>query len=66
MPKQIKEKKKKIFFAITTNGFLFLKIFAIALMLLGIFADAVEVLSPQGLREQIAETLRNALKKYES
>ena len=30
------------------------------------FADAVEVLSPQGLREQIAETLRNALKKYES
>lgn len=30
------------------------------------FADAVEVLSPQGLREQIVETLRNALKKYES
>ena len=30
------------------------------------FADAVEVLSPQGLREQIAETLRNSLKKYES
>lgn len=30
------------------------------------FADAVEVLSPQGLREQIAETLRNALKKYDS
>ena len=30
------------------------------------FADAVEVLSSQGLREQIAETLRNALKKYES
>lgn len=28
------------------------------------FADAVEVLSPQSLREQIAETLRNALKKY--
>lgn len=30
------------------------------------FADAVEVLSPQGLREQIADTLRNSLKKYES
>ena len=30
------------------------------------FADAVEVLSPQSLREQIAETLRNALRKYES
>ncbi len=30
------------------------------------FADAVEVLSPQNLRKQIAETLRNALKKYES
>lgn len=30
------------------------------------FADAVEVLSPQGLRKQIAETLRNALEKYES
>jgi len=30
------------------------------------FADAVEVLSPQSLREQIVETLRNALKKYES
>ena len=30
------------------------------------FADAVEVLTPQSLREQIAETLRNALKKYES
>ena len=30
------------------------------------FADAVEVLFPKGLREQIAETLRNALKKYES
>lgn len=30
------------------------------------FADAVEVLSPQGLREQIAGTLRNALEKYES
>lgn len=30
------------------------------------FADAVEVLSPQGLREKIVETLRNALKKYES
>lgn len=28
------------------------------------FADAVEVLSPQSLREQIAETLRNALQKY--
>ena len=30
------------------------------------FADSVEVLSPQSLRERIAETLRNALKKYES
>ena len=30
------------------------------------FADAIEVLSPQELREQIADTLRNALKKYES
>lgn len=30
------------------------------------FADAVEVLSPQSLREQIADTLRNALKKYDS
>lgn len=30
------------------------------------FADEVEVLSPQNLREQIAETLRNALRKYES
>ena len=30
------------------------------------FADAIEVLSPQSLREQIAETLRNALQKYES
>ena len=30
------------------------------------FADAVEVLSPQSLREQIADTLRNALKKYHS
>lgn len=30
------------------------------------FADAVEVLSPKILREQIAETLRNALRKYES
>lgn len=30
------------------------------------FADAIEVLSPQSLREQIAETLRNALRKYES
>ena len=30
------------------------------------FADAIEVLSPNRLREQIAETLRNALKKYES
>ena len=30
------------------------------------FADAVEVLSPASLRKQIAETLRNALKKYES
>ena len=29
------------------------------------FADAVEVLSPQSLREQIVETLRNALKKYD-
>ena len=29
------------------------------------FADAVEVLSPKGLCVQIAETLRNALKKYE-
>ena len=29
------------------------------------FADAVEVLSPQSLREQIAETLRGALEKYE-
>ena len=29
------------------------------------FADAVEVLSPKRLRTQIAETLRNALKKYE-
>ncbi|SHM39955.1 Predicted DNA-binding transcriptional regulator YafY, contains an HTH and WYL domains [Ruminococcus flavefaciens] len=29
------------------------------------FADAVEVLSPKNLREQIAETLRNALSKYE-
>ena len=30
------------------------------------FADAVEVLSPATLRKQIAETLRNALKKYET
>lgn len=30
------------------------------------FADAVEVLSPQSLREQIADTLRNALNKYHS
>ena len=30
------------------------------------FTDAVEVLSPQGLRKQIAKTLRNALKKYDS
>lgn len=30
------------------------------------FADAVEVLSPNSLREQIAETLRTALKKYEA
>lgn len=30
------------------------------------FADAVEVLSPASLREKIAETLRNALKKYEA
>ncbi len=30
------------------------------------FADAIEVLSPQSLREQIADTLRNALKKYDS
>ena len=30
------------------------------------FADAVELLSPKSLREQIAETLRNALEKYES
>ncbi len=30
------------------------------------FADAVEVLSPQSLRDQIAETLRNAIKKYGS
>lgn len=30
------------------------------------FADAVEILSPKNLREQIAETLRNALKKYEN
>ncbi len=29
------------------------------------FADAVEVLSPASLRKQIAEILRNALKKYE-
>lgn len=29
------------------------------------FADAIEVLSPQSLREQIVETLRNALKKYD-
>lgn len=29
------------------------------------FSDAVEVLSPASLRKQIAETLRNALKKYE-
>lgn len=29
------------------------------------FADAVEVLSPASLRKQIAETLRNAFKKYE-
>lgn len=29
------------------------------------FADAVEILSPKSLREQIAETLRNALNKYE-
>ena len=29
------------------------------------FADAVEVLSPKSLRKQIAETLRNALDKYE-
>jgi predicted DNA-binding transcriptional regulator YafY len=29
------------------------------------FADAVEVLSPQSLREQIVETLRNALERYE-
>lgn len=29
------------------------------------FADAVEVLSPESLRKQIAETLRNALKRYE-
>lgn len=28
------------------------------------FADAVEVLSPQSLREKITETLRNALEKY--
>ena len=28
-------------------------------------ADAVEVLSPHGLREQIADILRNALKKYD-
>ncbi len=28
------------------------------------FADTVEVLSPKSLREQIAETLQNALKKY--
>ena len=30
------------------------------------FADAVEVLSPLNLRKQIADTLRNALKKYEN
>lgn len=30
------------------------------------FADAVEVLSPQSLRKQIAETLRNALEKYKT
>ncbi|MCQ2417421.1 MAG: WYL domain-containing protein [Oscillospiraceae bacterium] len=30
------------------------------------FADAVEVISPQNLRERIAETLRNALKKYDT
>lgn len=30
------------------------------------FADAVEVLSPASLRKQIAETLRNALEKYET
>lgn len=29
------------------------------------FADAVEILSPASLRKQIAEILRNALKKYE-
>ncbi len=29
------------------------------------FADAVEVLSPKSLREQIAETLKTALSKYE-
>lgn len=29
------------------------------------FADAVEVLSPDSLREKIADTLRNSLKKYE-
>ena len=30
------------------------------------FADAVDVLSPASLRKQIAETLRNALEKYET
>lgn len=30
------------------------------------FADAVEVLSPKRLREQIVETLREALKRYEN
>ena len=30
------------------------------------FADAVEVLSPENLRNKIADTLRNALKKYEN
>lgn len=30
------------------------------------FSDAVEVLTPQSLREQIAETLRSALNKYET
>ena len=29
------------------------------------FADAVEVLSPQSLRERIRETLRGALERYE-
>ena len=30
------------------------------------FADEVEVLSPENLRNKIADTLHNALKKYEN